>query len=428
MKTIIRNASVVLPSGKVQETDIVIEQDKIASVGKSPEGVVYDREIDGRNKLAIPGFVNAHTHASMTLLRSYADDMSLMDWLSQEIWPIEAKMRREDIYWGAALAAVEMIQSGTTAFADMYGPWMVEVAKIIDESGLRGAICRAPIVTASLEGAEKTWQENIWLYENYNGSSDGRVIVLIGAHAIYTCPPDFLHRMADSVAKLGARIHIHMSETKGEVENAKKEYGKSPFQAIAETGYFNNGGIAAHSVYVDDEDMDIMKQYKLYPAHNPTSNMKLASGISPVARMLEKGIHVAIGTDGASSNNNLDMLEEVTLAALLHKVDTLDPLAVPAFKALQMGTEYGAEALGFEDCGRIEAGCQADIVLLNMKGAAWTPNYNPISLLVYSANSSSVDTVMVAGKVLMEHRELKTLDEEKIIYEANRCAKRLTGK
>ena len=156
MKTIIRNASVVLPSGKVQETDIVIEQDKIASVGKSPEGVVYDREIDGRNKLAIPGFVNAHTHASMTLLRSYADDMSLMDWLSQEIWPIEAKMQREDIYWGAALAAVEMIQSGTTAFADMYGPWMVEVAKIIDESGLRGAIFRAPIVTASLEGAEKT--------------------------------------------------------------------------------------------------------------------------------------------------------------------------------------------------------------------------------------------------------------------------------
>ncbi len=428
MKTIIRNASVMLPSGKVQETDIIIENDRISSVGKSPEGVSYDYEINGKGKLAIPGLVNAHTHSAMTLLRSYADDMALMDWLQQEIWPIEAKMEREDIYWGSMLAAVEMIQSGTTAYADMYGPWMEEVVKVLEVSGLRGAICRAPIVTASLEGAEKTWQDNVWLYETYHGSLDGRVIVYIGAHAIYTCPPDFLHRMADSVAKLGARVHIHMSETQGEVENAKKQYGKSPFKAIAETGYFNNGGLAAHCVYVDDEDMDIMLQYKMYPVHNPTSNMKLASGISPVPRMLEKGIHVAIGTDGASSNNNLDMLEEVNLTALLHKVDTLDPMAVPAFKALQMGTEYGAEALGFEDCGRIEVGCQADIVLVEMKGAAWCPVHQPISQLVYAANSSSVDTVMVAGKVLMEHRELKTLDEEKILYEASRCAKRLTGK
>ncbi len=425
MAILIRNAEAVLPDGKVEQKDIVIEKDKIRSITDSADSETpYEKIIEGRGMLAIPGFVNAHTHAAMTLLRSYADDMSLMDWLNNKIWPVEAKMKREDIYWGSMLAALEMIQSGTTAFADMYGPCMEEVARVTEESGLRGVLSQGLIGVAP--DGDKKLESNISLYENCHGKADGRITVMLGPHAIYTCPPEYLKKVNAAAERLGAEIHIHMSETLTEVEDCVKAYGKRPFAVVEETGLFEHGTLAAHCVHLSDHEIEIMKKHGIRPAHNPGSNMKLASGTAPVPRLLKEGIHVALGTDGASSNNNLDMLEEVTLAALLHKVDTLDPVAVPAFRALQMGTEYGAEALSLKDCGRLEEGRQADIVLIKMKGAAWCPAHQPVSQLVYAANSSSVDTVMVAGKVLMEGREFKTLDEERILFEANRCAERLT--
>ena len=207
-----------------------------------------------------------------------------------------------------------------------------------------------------------------------------------------------------------------------------RDYKKHPFEVVAETGLLELGMLAAHCVHLTDNEMEIMKSKKVRVAHNPGSNMKIASGISPVTTLLNKGIVVGLGTDGASSNNNLDMLEEIRLATLLSKVDTFDPLAVPALEALKMGTEYGAAAVGISDIGKLEAGYKADITLFDMSGAEWQPCYNPVSLLVYSANSSSVDTVIVDGKILMQGRELKTLDEEKIIAEFNACAKKLTGK
>ena len=207
-----------------------------------------------------------------------------------------------------------------------------------------------------------------------------------------------------------------------------KDYGKRPFEIVAETGLLDLGFLAAHCVHLSDNEIEIMRNKKVRVAHNPGSNMKLASGVSPVIKMLNAGITVGLGTDGASSNNNLDMLEETRLATLLAKVESLDPLAIPAAQALQMGTEEGAKAVGFKNVGRIEAGYKADIVLWDMSGAEWQPTYNPVSLLVYSANSSSADTVIVDGKILMQNRELKTLDEEKIIHDFNACANRLTGK
>ena len=360
----------------------------------------------------------------MTLLRSYADDMKLMDWLEQMIWPIEAKLRPDDIYWGAMLAAVEMIRSGTTSFADMYGPDMERVAEVVEASGLRGVLSRGLI--GVVPDSEKKLEENASLYENFHGAADGRITVMFGPHALYTCPPDYLKKVAAKAQALGAEVHIHMSETVGEIENCLKEYGKRPFAHVASTGLFENGTLAAHCVHLDDEDIDIIKKYHIRVAHNPGSNMKLASGTAPVPRLLAEGICVALGTDGASSNNNLDMLDEVQLAALLHKVDTLDPLAVPALTAVKMGTEYGAQALSLHGVGRLQAGDKADIVLFSMHGAAWTPCYNPVSLLAYSAKSSSVDTVMVNGKVLMERGMIKTLDEERILFEAQKVADRLT--
>ena len=427
---IIKNTSVLRHNGDVQDADIIIDDDKIAFVGRVVNGnVLADhvkniKIIDGRGKLAIPGLVNAHTHASMTLLRSFADDKKLMDWLQEDIWPVEAKLGREDIYIGAALAAVEMIKSGTTAFADMYGPCMDEVAKVVDESGLRGVLSRGLIGVAD---GEKKLQENIELFKEFNNTSEGRVTVMFGPHAIYTCPPEYLIKVANAASELGAEIHIHMNETLDEINGCIKDYGKRPFEVVNETGLFDQGTLAAHCVHLSPEEIEIIKEKNIRVAHNPGSNMKLASGIAPVPELLKEGVVVALGTDGASSNNNLDMLEEVRLAALLHKVKTLDPLAIPAAEALRLGTENGAKALGLENVGRIEKGYKADIVLYDMKNAEWQPRYNPISLLVYSANSSSVDTVIVNGKVLMEHGEIKTLDEEKIIFNFNQCFHRLTG-
>ena len=423
MNTLIKNASVLLPDGSIKVTDIAIENDRIAAVGSLPEGWLADSSIDAAGKMAVPGFVNAHTHASMTLLRSYADDMQLMDWLQNKIWPIEAEMKKEDIYWGAMLAVAEMIKSGTTTFADMYGD-MEKVAEAVAESGIRAVLSRGMIGVAP--NGRQALEENKQLYADYHQAADGRITVMFGPHAPYTCPPDFLKLVVKEAQALGAEIHIHLSETKDEVVNCQRDYGKSPIALMAELGVFDCGTLAAHCVHVSAEDIAIMKKHDVRVAHNPASNMKLASGIAPVTKMLDAGLCVALGTDGASSNNNLDLLEEVNLAALLHKVDTMDPLAVPAFTSVKMATEAGAKALGLKDVGRLEAGCKADITLFDMSGLQWNPRHDLVSLLVYSANSSAVDTVLVDGKVLLEKGKLLTLDEERIIFEANRCALRLT--
>lgn len=425
MKTLIKNVYAVMPDGSVPKTNILIDQDRIVGIGPVSDDFHPAKIIDGTDHLAIPGFVNAHTHTSMTLLRSYADDMALMDWLNQMVWPAEAKMTAEDIYWGAMLAMLEMVRTGTTTFADMYGPWMEKVAEAAIDAGLRGVLSRGIIGTAP--DGEKKIEENVTLFQEFHGAADGRITVMFGPHAPYTCPPDFLKKVAKTAQSLNAEIHIHMHETKTEIQDSLQQYGKRPFEWVAETGLFDGKGtLAAHCVHLNDADIAIMKKYGIRAAHNPGSNMKLASGVAPVPRLLQEGICVALGTDGASSNNNLDMLEEVNLAAMLHKVHTYDPVAVPAFCALQMGTEYGGTAVGIKDVGRLEQGYKADITLFDLNSAAWCPRNNLVSLLVYSANSSSVDTVLCNGKVLMENHVLKTLDEERILFEAQRCANHLT--
>ena len=422
---VIKNVRYFAPSGEVLTGNIFIEGNKISKITAEDFDATNFEVIDGKNKFATPGFVNAHTHASMTLLRSYSDDKALMDWLQKDIWPIEDKMKKSDIKVGAELAAVEMIKSGTTAFADMYGPNMEIVAQVVETSGLRAALCRG--IIGIFDGDEKL-ASNVELYKNWHGKANGRIKIMFGPHAIYTCPPDFLKKIYNEAAKVNAEIHMHMNETQTEVNDCLKNYGKRPFEVVAETGLFELGTLAAHCVWLSDEEIKIMKSKKIRAAHNPGSNMKLASGIAPIPELLQKNICVGLGTDGASSNNNLDMLEEIRLTALLNKVHDLNPLSIPATEALKMGTEYGAKAVGFENVGKLEAGYKADIVLFDMSGVEWQPTYNPVSLLVYSANSSSVDTVIVDGKILMQNRELKTLDEEKIIADFKKAADRLTGK
>lgn len=426
MNILIKGASVLMPDYTTKVADIAITDDKIVTVGEVPADFMADRTVEGKDHMAVPGFINAHTHASMTLLRSYGDDMELMDWLNNKIWPLEAKMKKKDIRVGAELAVLEMIKSGTTAYADMYGPWLESVADVTIKAGIRGVLARGPI--GFMPGSEKVLDQNVELFKNYNGAGDGLISVFLGVHAPYTCPPAFCEKAASLAKANNMPVHIHMNETQAEIKQMAEQYGKRPFKYIEDIGLFDMPAIAAHCVWLDEEDISIMKKHNITAVHNPGSNMKLASGISPVPRLISEGINVALGTDGASSNNNLDMLEEVRLAAMLHKVNQYDPLAVSAKEALKLGTENGANALLLHGVGSIAVGNKADIVLYNMNRPEWIPRHDLVSLLVYSASSASVDTVLCNGKVIMEKGQVLTMDEERILYEAQETAMELVSR
>lgn len=424
-KLLIKNVELLhTPNGDLYY--IAVEDNKITYVGKDMPENMQDAEIvDGKGKLATAGMVNTHGHVSMTLLRSYADDMELMDWLQNKIWPIEDKMNAQDIYWGAMLGIAEMLKGGTTCFADMYA-FMEDVARACAETGIRANLCRGLIGVAPDKDVKLA--ENNVLAANWQGYDNGRIRISYGPHAPYTCPVDYLEKVIKAAADHEAEIQMHLCETKFEVDTCMKEHGLTPIQLMDKLGMFDLGTIAAHCVHLTDNDMEIMAAKKVRVAHNPQSNLKLASGIAPVAQMLEKGICVGIGTDGASSNNNLDMLEECRAAAMLHKATNFDPLAVPAQKAWEMATVDGAKTLGFDNLGLLEAGQLADIVLWDMHKPYWYPRNNKLSLLVYAASANDADTVIVAGKKVVAGGKLLTFDEEKIYAQASACMEKLLRK
>ncbi len=426
MSRMLIRGAVVLPMtgpGDIYwEGEIAVEGSKIVSVGplgSAPCDFAAGRVIEASGKAALPGLVNCHTHASMTLLRGYADDLPLMKWLKDKIWPLEAKLAPDDIYWGAALSCLEMIKSGTTTFADMYFV-MDMVAKAVQESGLRACLSRGMIGIGPQ--AEAAVQESVSFLEEWQGAAGGRIKVMFGPHAPYTCPPDYLKRVAELAARYGAGIHIHVAETKDEIEQVRELYGATPVKHLWKTGLFEVPVLAAHCVHLDEEDMEILAENKVGVAHCPQSNMKLASGISPVARLLAKGVTVGIGTDGAASNNNLDMVEEMRSAALLQKVHTGDPTVLPAYTVLEMATRRGALALGLEDVGCLSPGMKADIILVDLHRPHLCPQHDIAAHLVYSAQAADVDTVIVDGEVIMEKRRVLTLDEERVMREAQKYA------
>lgn len=422
-KILLKNGEVYGAGGSVSKADVAISGTTIEQIGVVNEKWQPDQVIDCTDKLLMPGFVNTHTHAAMTLFRSYADDMALMDWLENKVWPAEANLTGDDVYWGTMLAIAEMLRSGTTAFADMYF-FMNDVANAVAESGIRAVLARgmagvAPTANQALEETEA-------FFKAWNGGADGRITVMVGPHAPYTCPPDYLKKVMALAGKLGAEIHIHLSETAGEVETCRSKFGKSPIALMDELGLFEHGVLAAHCVHVSPEDIAIMKVKKVRVAHNPGSNMKLASGVAPVSAMLEAGVCVGLGTDGAASNNNLDMLEELRLAALLPKVSTLCPTVIPAAQAVDMVAAQGAKAIGLgATVGKLAPGFKADITAVSMTGPHWYPRHDRLSLLTYSANSADVSMVMVDGKVLFENGRLTTIDEEQVKYEAGKRGLRL---
>ncbi|HEX3011152.1 MAG TPA: amidohydrolase [Syntrophomonadaceae bacterium] len=408
----------------IEKGYIIIEGNLIKKIGEgqAPEGN-YDRVIDGTNKAALPGFVNTHTHAAMTLLRGYADDLPLMEWLETKIWPLEAKLTADDIYWGTMLAIVEMIKSGTTTFHDMYF-CMDRVAQAVEKTGIRAVLARGMVGVGP--ESELAFTQSRELIEQWHQAANGRIKFRLGPHAPYTCPPDYLTRVIDLAGELQVGIHIHLAETIGEVNDCVQQFNKTPIELMESLGLFKHQVLAAHCVHVTPGDIDILKKYNAGVAHNPESNMKLSSGIAPVPDMLNAGIPVALGTDGASSNNNLDMLQEMRSCAMLHKVNTLNPTVIPAGQALEMATANGAIALGMEqEVGRLEPGMKADIILMDLSPAHMTPRYDILANIVYSAQASDVLTVIVDGNIIMEDREIKTIDEQEVLGKCRSIAQRL---
>ena len=370
-------------------------------------------EIEGEGMVALPGFINLHNHVSMSLMRSYADDMPLMPWLNDKIWPFEAKLNGEDIYLGAKLGIAEMLLGGTTTFVDMY--WHSDrVADAVSEMGIRGVVCPT-FVGANYDNFEP---EAIRMAEKY-GSKKGRIQIMLAPHAAYTCPPDTLKKALKIADRYGLGIQIHVSETLDEQRMIREQYGKTPVAHLRDVGLFERPVLAAHCVYVDEADMEIMARCRVSVAHNPQSNMKLASGIAPVSRMLEAGINVGIGTDGPSSNNDLDMWEELRTASLLQKVATLNPCALTAYQTLRMATVHGAKAIGREgELGVIAPGALADLILVDMRRPHLSPQNDLIANLVYCGKASDVDTVIVDGQVVVKEHQLLMADVQTLCCEA----------
>jgi len=411
----------IIHNGEIAVRDDLIYH--VGSSGSTPGDFLPERVLDYPRMVAMPGFVNCHTHAAMTLFRGYADDLPLMQWLNEKIWPLEALLTKEDIYRGTLLCCAEMIRGGTTTLADMYVD-MERVAQAVDESGLRAVLSRGMIGIGP--GGESALAESKEFVKQWHGGAGGRIAAMFGPHAPYTCPPEFLEKVVAAAEEMGVGIHIHLAETGDEIKEIVEKYGKTPVALMEEVGLFELPVLAAHCVHLNDSDIDILARRQVGIAHNPQSNMKLASGVAPVTRLLQAGALVGLGTDGASSNNNVDMLEEVRAAALLQKLHTGDASALPAYQALHMATAGGARALGMqEQIGRLVNGLKADIVIMDMHKPHLYPLFDIYAQIVYAAASSDVHTVIIDGRVVLENCRVLTLDEDVIMAEAQRCAKLL---
>ena len=416
MGIVIENALVVLPEGSedvIQETSLYIEGDKIAGIGDMPAGFTADKVIDGTDKLVIPGLINCHTHSYMSFMRNVADDLSFMDWLFGTIDPIEQQMTDEDTYWGANLAIIEMMKSGTTCFNDMQMN-IHQTTRAVKESGMRAVICRGLVGSGNDEAGQSRLRQ---AYEERDAAKDcDRLTFKLGPHAPYTCDDEFLKIVAAEAKKEKMGIHVHLSESESEISQIQEKYGCTPIALAEKCGIFDVPAIAAHCVQVTDEDIAILKRKNVSVMTNPASNMKLGNGFAPIAKMLDAGINVCLGTDGAASNNCLNLFHELSLLTLIHKGTGKTPQCVSAKEGFRIATINGAKALGLEkEIGSIEVGKKADLAILDLNTPSLTPRNNLIAGLSYSANGSEVDTVIINGQITMENRKILTVDE-KLVY------------
>lgn len=413
----------------LHDADLVVQDGRIAHVGQAPADLHADEVIDGNGRAAMPGLFNAHCHSPMTFERGWAEDLPFDRWLNEKIWVAESALTPDDVYWGAALAACEMIRSGTVGFNDHYF-YMDRVAEVVRDSGMKAALAwcvfgigQEAEVGPGLEGTVE------WIKQTH-GSAEGRLRTFLGPHSPYVCPPDFLRRVVEYAHVLGQGIHLHLSESQQQVDQSLARYGLRPTQQLDSLGVFDapGGCVAAHALSINERDMVVLEAKGVRVPHCPITYMKLAMPFPPLDLRLYQGVRVCLGTDGPGSNGDMDMFATIRQTALIHKYQSNDGAQIPGDMALRFATRASAEAMGFTGSGVIEVGAPADTILVNLDAPHMRPLHSLVANLVHSAKGSDVTDVMVAGRWLMRNRELLTLDEERILAAAERHAHAMVGR
>ena len=422
MKTIIKNVTLLAETGYGEGIwHVTVNDKRITSITKELPGLKDAEIIDAKGNLLIPGFYNAHCHAAMTLFRGYGEDLPLQRWLEERIFPAEDRLNYENVTVATKLAIAEMLKGGIVSFSDMY---MFEgaVAEVVLETGIKANLSRA-LVSFSPDAniaTDSRFAEAKSLIDKYQNCDDERLKVDFSLHAEYTNLPHYMAQVAEYTTANDLRMHIHLSETEKEHNECIARHGKTPTKLFYDLGTFNTPTLAAHCVWVSDEDIAILAEKGVSVVHNPVSNLKLGSGVMPLNKMLSAGINVCLGTDGVASNNRLDILREMQTAAILHKGVLLDPTATTASQMPKLATRNGALAQGREDCGAICIGARADLVLIDRSSVHNMPCFDDYAMLCYSAERSDVLMTMVDGRILYQNGTYTLIDEERLRYDAQK--------
>ncbi|HPF18492.1 MAG: amidohydrolase [Bacillota bacterium] len=432
MKRLLKNCDILAGSpaeGKVIRNGYLgIDGPTITYIGAEMPTDGYDEAKDMKGCLLIPGLVNCHCHAPMVLLRGVGSDLPLQEWLFGKIMPVEANLNEEDIVAGSQLAILEMLACGITSFTDMYY-YPDQTAQVVIDSGIKANLC-LPLTCQDPEMKGEDCQritDAMAFYKAFNGKADARLLVDFGIHSEYLTTPRTVEYFSALCRQEGGRIHLHLSETLREHKECKERYGKTPTEWFRDLGTLDSPVLAAHCVHCEDTDLDILAEKKTSFIHNPSSNMKLGSGFAPVVKALQKGVNVVLGTDGAASNNNLNMLEEMHLAAVIHNGYHRDATVVPPGAVIRMATTAGAKAQGRSDTGELMVGNKADIAAVSFDAPHMYPAPDILPMLTYAVQAGDVQTTIVDGNILYDNSSYLTLDAEQVRYHVGRSVRRLLG-
>ncbi len=432
MRTLIKDVTVltldennhILPAAS-----LALEDSAILAVGAVPAEFAPDEIIDGHEMLALPAFFNAHTHAAMTLERGWAEDLPFDRWLNEKIWVAESALEEEDVYWGTALAAAEMLQAGIVGFADHYF-WMEQSARLVAESGMKALLAWCHFgLGAEKEVGQATFADTIAFAARWNGAANGRIHTTMGPHSPYMDPPAVLARFAEEAHRLGVGAHFHLSESEEQQRNSLERYGQTPVAHVADLGLLDlpQPTVVAHCNVVTEADVALLAKKNVYVVHTPKTYQKLALPMPPLVELLQAGVQVALGTDGPASNSDLNLLEVMRLAGLYQKGRLADPEALPRMQLLRLATQLPAAALGFPESGVLAPGRPADLILLDTTAPHWIPRHDLAAGVVYTAHPSDVAYVWSDGQLLYRRGEFLTLDIDRIRWEAERRAFRMVG-
>jgi len=433
MRTLIRQVTAITLDEQdrvLENADIALEGKRIVAVGQAPADFVPDEIIDGRELVALPAFFNAHTHAAMTLERGWAEDLAFEDWLNEKIWVAESALEEEDIYWGASLAAAEMIRAGIVGFADHYF-WQDHTARVVEESGMKALLAWCHFgIGDEHEVGQASFETTVRFVERWHKAADGRIRTTMGPHSPYMTPDPVLRRFVEEAHRLGVGAHFHLSESDEQVHGSLERYNKTPVAHVAELGLFDlpEPTLVAHCNSVFEGDMELLASKGVYVAHTPKTYGKLALTMPPIMRMMERGVRVALGTDGPASNSDLNLLEVMRLVGVYQKMAHSDPQAMPRLQLLRLATQAPAAALGFPESGVLAPGRPADLLLFDTTAPHWIPRHDVAAGIVYTAHPGDIAYVWCDGRLLYHQGEFLTLDIERVRYEAEKRAFRMVNK